>query len=66
VRDFWLALEYDIIPELLSRLKVRGHALMAKWSQNILLGKNATQKRSHLIINATQKRSHFIIKVRIV
>ena len=42
VRDFWsaVAFEYGGIPEFLGRLKARGHALMAKWGQDILLGKN--------------------------
>jgi len=30
VRDFWSAVEYGGIPEFLSRLKARGHTLMAK------------------------------------
>jgi len=29
-RDFWSAVEYGGVPEFLSRLKARGHALMAK------------------------------------
>jgi len=44
VRDFWSALEYGGIPEFLGRLKARGHALMAKWGQDILLGKNGKQR----------------------
>jgi len=43
VRDFWSAVEYCSIPEFLSRLKARGHALMAKWGQDILLEKNGKQ-----------------------
>ena len=44
VRDFWSAVEYGGIPEFLGRLKARGHALMAKWGQDIKLGKNGKQK----------------------
>jgi len=44
VRDFWSAVEYSGIPEYLGRLKARGHALMAKWGQDVLLGKNGEQK----------------------
>jgi len=44
VRDFWSAVEYGSIPEFLGRLKARGHRQMAKWGQNILLGKNGKQK----------------------
>jgi len=40
LRDFWSAVEYGGIPEYFGRLKARGHALMAKWDQDILLGKN--------------------------
>ena len=39
VRDFWSAVEYGGIPEFLGQLKARGHALMAKWGQDILLEK---------------------------
>ena len=44
VRDFWSAVEYGGIPEFLGRLRARGHALMAKWGQDILLGKNGKQR----------------------
>ena len=54
VRDFWSAVEYGGIPEFLGRLKARGHALMAKWGQDILLGKNGLRKT---------KRFQFIIKL---
>jgi len=43
-RDFLSAVEYGGIPEFLSRIKARGHALMAKWGQDILLEKNSNQK----------------------
>jgi len=36
--------EYGGIPEFLSRLKARGHALMAKCGQDVLLGKNGKQR----------------------
>jgi len=41
---FWPAVEYSGIPKFLSRLKARGRALMAKWGQDILLGKNGKQE----------------------
>jgi len=44
VRAFWSAVEYGGIPEFFGRLKARGHALMAKWGQDILLEKNGKQK----------------------
>jgi len=50
VRDFWSAVEYGDIPEFLGRLKARGHALMAKWGQDILLGKIGKQKRFQFIV----------------
>jgi len=43
-RDFWSAVEYGRVPEFLSRLKARGHALMAKKGQGILLDINGNQK----------------------
>ena len=55
VRDFWSAVEYGGIPEwntavyqsgirrYTGRLKARGHALMAKWGQDVLLEKNGKQ-----------------------
>jgi len=36
--------EYGGITEFLSRLKARGHALMAKCGQDMLLAKNGKQK----------------------
>ena len=50
VRDSWSAVEYGGIPEFLGRLKARGHALMAKWVQDILLGKNKKTKRFQIIL----------------
>jgi len=44
VRDFWSAVEYGGIPEFLGRVKTRGHALMAKWGQDILLKKMENKK----------------------
>jgi len=44
VQDFWSAVEYGGIPEFLGSLKTRGHALMAKWGQDILLKNNGKQK----------------------
>jgi len=50
VQDFFSAVEYGGIPEFLGRIKARGHALMAKWGQDILLGKNGKQKDFVIII----------------
>jgi len=36
--------EYGGTPEFLGRLKSRGHALIAKWSQDVLLEKNGKQR----------------------
>jgi len=44
VRDFWSTVEYGGIPEFLGQLKARGHALMAKWGQDVLLEKNGKQR----------------------
>jgi len=44
VRDFWSAVEYGSIPKFFGRLKARGHALLAKCGQDILLKKNGKQK----------------------
>ena len=44
VRNLGSAVEYGGIPEFLGRLKARGHALMAQWGQDILLGKNGKQR----------------------
>jgi len=44
VRDFWSAVGHGGIPEFFGRLKARGHAIMAKWGQEILLEKNGKQK----------------------
>jgi len=37
VRDFWTAIEYGRVPELLVRLRNRGHRLIARWDEQILL-----------------------------
>ena len=37
VRDFWTAIEYGEVPEFLSRLRNRGHRLVARWDEEILL-----------------------------
>jgi len=50
VRDFWSAVEYGGIAEFPGRLKARGHALMAEWDQDVLLGRNGKQKRSQFTI----------------
>jgi len=50
MRDFWSAVEYGGIPEFLGRLKARGHALMAKWGQEVLLEKKWKTKRFQFIV----------------
>ena len=37
LRDVWSAVEYGGISGFLGRLKARGHKLMGKWGQEILL-----------------------------
>jgi len=44
VQDCWSAVEFGGTPEFLGRLKARGHALMARWGQDVLLGKNGKQR----------------------
>jgi len=44
VRDFWTAIEYGGVPEFLGRLKNRGHRLIARWGEEILLGTSGNQK----------------------
>ena len=36
-RDFRTAIEYGGVPEFLSRLRNRGHRLVARWDEEILL-----------------------------
>jgi len=54
VRDFRSEVEYGGIPEFFGRLKARGHALMAKWGQDILLDKNGKQKDLSLLSSCMQ------------
>jgi len=49
VPDLCSALEKGGIPEFLSRLNTRGHALMAKWGQEILLETDRKQKDLSLL-----------------
>jgi len=37
VRDFWAATEYGGVPEFLNRPRNRGHRLIARWIEDILL-----------------------------
>jgi len=37
VRDFWKAIVYGRVPEFLGRLRNRGHRLIARWGEEILL-----------------------------
>jgi len=46
---FLISNEYSSISEFLSRLEARGHALMAKWGQDILLDKNGKPKDLSLL-----------------
>ena len=63
VRDFWSAVEYGDIPEFLGRLKARGHALMAKWGQDILLGKNGKQKRFQFIVKLDAVAVAMVVRI---
>ena len=43
-RDFWTAIDHDRVPEfLVSRLRNRGHRLIAKWGEEILLEASGNQ-----------------------
>jgi len=44
VQDFWTAIEYDGVPEFLGRLRNRGHRLIARWGERILLETSGNQK----------------------
>jgi len=45
VRDFWTDIECGGVPEFLGRLRNRGHRLIAKWGEEILLGTSGNQKK---------------------
>ena len=44
VQDFWTGIEYDGVPEFLGRLRNRGHRLIARWGEEILLETSGNQK----------------------
>ena len=44
LQDFWTAIEYDAVTEFLSRLRNRGHRLIARWGEEILLETSGNQK----------------------
>jgi len=44
VQDFWTAIEYVGVLEFLGRLKNRGHRLIARWVEEILLETSGNQK----------------------
>jgi len=44
VRDFWTAIEYGGVPEFFGRLRNRGHRLIARWGEEILLETSSNQK----------------------
>ena len=44
VRDFWTAIEYGGVPEFLGRPRNRGHRLIARWGEEILLETSCNQK----------------------
>ena len=44
VRDFWTAIENGGVPEFLGRLRNRGHRLIARWGEEILLETSGNQK----------------------
>jgi len=45
VRDFWTAIEYGGVLEFLGRLRNRGHRLIARWGEEILLKTSGNQKK---------------------
>jgi len=44
VRDFWTGIEYGGVPEFLGRLRNRGHRLIGRWGEEILLETYGNQK----------------------
>jgi len=44
IRDFWTAIEYGGVPEFLGRHRNRGHRLIARWGEEILLETSGNQK----------------------
>ena len=44
LQDFWTAIEYDAVTEFLSRLRNRGHRLIARWGEEILLETSGNQR----------------------
>jgi len=43
IRDFWTAIEYGGVPEFLGRLRKRGHRLIARRGEEILLETSGNQ-----------------------
>jgi len=44
VQGFWTAIEYGIVLEFLGRLRNRGHRLIARWDEEILLETSSNHK----------------------
>jgi len=44
LQDFWTAIEYGGVPEFLGRPRNRGHRLIARWGEEILLETSCNQK----------------------
>ena len=44
VRDFWTAMEYGGVSEFIGRLRNRGHRLIVRWGEEILLETTGNQK----------------------
>ena len=44
VQDFWTTIEYGGVPEFLGMLRNRGHRLIARWGEEILLETSGNQK----------------------
>jgi len=57
VQDFWTAIEYGGVPEFLGRLRNRGHRLMARWGEEILLETSGNQNTLSLISGLKERRS---------
>ena len=49
VRDFWAAVDSVEVQDFLNRLKSRGHRLLARLGEEMLLGESAKQKSFSLI-----------------
>ena len=54
VRKFWAAVDHREVPNFLNKLKSRGHMLIARWGEEMLLGEHGKQKSPWLIPRCEQ------------